>query len=73
MHMDVRVTVKNGYGVAQEFSVDLRHGDDPPSSAYAVPNKGGPRSDRRIRRGTKVLAAVIEAARKIVGEVEVAE
>lgn len=60
---DIRVTVKNGYGVPQEYSVDLWHGYSIPSTAYIVPNAGGERCKRPIRRGTKVYNRVIIAAR----------
>lgn len=68
MILDVRVLVDNGYGVKQEYSVDVWQGWSLPSLAYVVPNNGGPRDTRPIRRGTKVYKRVVEAAKaKIAG------
>lgn len=63
MIADIRVHVRNGYGVLQEYSVDLWQGWSMPSDAYVVPNSGGKRHYQPIRRRTKVYARVIEAAR----------
>lgn len=63
MISDVRVKVPNGYGVMQTYSVDLWQGFTMPSPVYLVCNEGGPRSDKKIRRGTKVYARAINAAK----------
>jgi hypothetical protein len=63
MISNVRVQALNGYGVQQEYSVDLWQGVTMPSQAYVVPTDGGPRDDRPIRKGTKVYERVIAAAR----------
>lgn len=61
--IDVRVKTMNGYGVMQEYSVDVWHGWSSPSQVYVVPKSGGPRFDRAIRNGTKVHARAIEEAK----------
>jgi hypothetical protein len=61
MHCDVRVTVPNGYGVMQPYSVDVWWGDTMMSTAYVM--LGSVRAERPIRKGTKVFARVVEAAK----------
>jgi hypothetical protein len=63
MIADIRVIAKNGHRVWQQYSVDLWEGTSLPSQAYVM-FSGGIRHNKPIRRGTKVYAGVIAAARE---------
>lgn len=60
---DIRVKTTNGYGVTQEYSVDVWQGFSMASQVYVVPNNGGSRFDAPIRQGTKVHQRAVDAAK----------